>query len=238
GKLGDKYINEDGELVDEIDMKDSEVEWLKEVPKNWRVKKIKYLFKEISKKNKDTNEINLALYTDKGVKIRSELKDRGNKAQTVIGYKKVEPNDIVINKMLAWMGAFGMSEYKGVVSPAYLVFRKINNLVNPKYYHYYFRYSKFKGDCYKRGSGIMMMRWTTNSDQIKDIPVLLPSKKIQDQIVININKKTTEIDKLIGITKKSIEKHKKYKKSLIFEAVTGKIDLRNYKENENGKEVV
>ena len=74
---------------------------------------------------KNNNHELLSLYTDIGVKPRAELEERGNKASTTDGYWLVKRGDIVVNKLLAWMGAIGISNYDGVTSPAYDILRAI-----------------------------------------------------------------------------------------------------------------
>lgn len=210
-------------------MKDSNVGWIDKIPEHWEEKKIKYLFYEVNERNFEEDAELLSVFTSIGVRPRSQMEDRGNKAQTVMNYKKVKKGDIVVNKLLAWMGAIGISDYEGVTSPDYDVYRQINeNLISNKYYHYYFRSHYFKGDCYKFGRGIMMMRWRTYPEQFKSIPVPVPPIEEQIEIANYIDEKTKDIDLLITETKSAISKLREYRQSLIYEAVTGKIDVRNY----------
>lgn len=215
-----------------MDMKDSDLEWVDKIPAHWNVKKIKFLFDYIDERNKNPNATLLSLFTEIGVKPRSEMEEKGNKAQTVIDYKKVKEGDIIVNKLLAWMGAIARSDYKGVCSPDYDVYRGRKGIVDSNYYHYYFRSLNFKGDCYKYGRGIMMMRWRTYPDQFKSIPVIIPPIKEQVEIANYLNEKCEEIDQTIKDINALIEKIKDYRQSLIYEAVTGKIDVRNYTESE------
>jgi len=213
-----------------VKMKDSSVGWIDRIPEHWEEKKIKYLFYEVNERNFEEDAELLSLFTSIGVRPRSEMEDRGNKAQTVINYKQVKKGDIVVNKLLAWMGAIGISNYDGVTSPDYDVYRPINEkLISNKYYHYYFRSHYFKGDCYKFGRGIMMMRWRTYPEQFKSIPVPVPPIEEQIEIANYIDEKTKDIDLLITETESAISKLKEYRQALIYEAVTGKIDVREYK---------
>ncbi|MCM1559909.1 MAG: hypothetical protein NC123_10220 [Butyrivibrio sp.] len=93
----------------------------------------------------------------------------------------VYKDDIVVNIILCWMGAIGRSEYNGVTSPAYDIYIPQSGVLS-KFYHYYFRTKGFSGDCYKRGKGIMAMRWRTYSDQFRDIKVVYPSLEEQQEI--------------------------------------------------------
>lgn len=206
------------------ELKDSGVEWIGKIPKDWEIKKIKHIFEEISEKNYSEDVELLSLYTHIGVKPQKELEAKGNKAQTVIEYKIVEKNDIVVNKMLAWMGAIGISEYNGVISPAYNIYRKYNKCINSKFYHYLFRTKKFSNECYKNGWGIMLMRWTTTPERFKDIYV--PYIPFVDEKIANfLDKKTSQFDSIISKKEKLIEKLEEAKKSLISEVVTGKVKV-------------
>lgn len=206
------------------ELKDSGVEWIGKIPKDWEIKKIKHIFEEISEKNYSEDVELLSLYTHIGVKPQKELEAKGNKAQTVIEYKIVEKNDIVVNKMLAWMGAIGISEYNGVISPAYNIYRKYNKCINSKFYHYLFRTKKFSNECYKNGWGIMLMRWTTTPERFKDIYV--PYIPFVDEKIANfLDKKNSQFDSIISKKEKLIEKLEEAKKSLISEVVTGKVKV-------------
>lgn len=83
----------------------------------------------------------LSVYTNIGVRPRKSLEQRGNKASTTDGYWIVKKGDMVSNKLLAWMGAIGVSHYEGVTSPAYDVLRSIKSC-NTDYYHFLFRTKK------------------------------------------------------------------------------------------------
>lgn len=212
-----------------VKMKDSGVEWIGEIPEHWEEKKIKYIFYEVNERNTNDEATLLSLFTSIGVRPRSMMEQKGNKAQTVMDYKIVRNGDIVVNKLLAWMGAIGISDYDGVTSPDYDVYRALNpSNVSNKYYHYYFRSHYFKGDCFKYGRGIMMMRWRTYPDQFKSIPVPLPPYSEQVEIANYLTEKEYEIEFAINETQSFINKLKEYSQSLIYEAVTGKIDVRDF----------
>ncbi len=206
------------------ELKDSGVEWIGKIPKDWEVKKVKHVFEEISEKNYSEDAELLSLYTHLGVKPQKELEARGNKAQTVIEYKIVKKNDIVVNKMLAWMGAIGMSEYNGVISPAYNIYRKYNKDVETRFYHHLFRTKRFANERYKNGWGIMLMRWTTTPERFKDI--YIPYIPNLDKKIANfLDKKTSQFDLIISKKEKLIERLEEAKKSLISEVVTGKVKV-------------
>ncbi|MBQ8698995.1 MAG: restriction endonuclease subunit S [Schwartzia sp.] len=208
-------------------MKDSGIEWIGEIPQEWEARRIKTLFQLRDERNSlPLEQVNLiSLYTDKGVMQHSDIeKTTGNKASHADGYKKVYQNDIVVNIILCWMGAIGRSDYDGVTSPAYDVYIPSEE-IDSRFYHHYFRTSGFSGDCYKRGKGIMAMRWRTYSDQFRDIRVVMPPLTEQREILAYLDAKTAAIDRLIAKKEQLIAEMQSCKKSLIYEVVTGKREV-------------
>lgn len=214
-------------LDSSVPMKDSGLEWVGLVPKHWNIVRLKTLFHIVDVRNEsDESATLLSLFTSIGVRPRSEMEDKGNKAMTVIGYKIVQHGDLIVNKLLAWMGAIGYSEYDGVTSPDYDVYRAFQDAnVVEDYYQHYFRDTKFKDDCYKYGHGIMMMRWRTYPDEFKSIPVVNPPLEEQQRIAKYIVDISNKIDTTISRREQLIFKLTEYKKSLIYEAVTGKMEV-------------
>ena len=207
-----------------VPLKSSGVEWIGDIPEGWKVCRIKDLFELRNERNyEELSKVNLiSLYTELGVMQHSDIEETtGNKAVKAEGYKLVYKDDIVVNIILCWMGAVGKSNYNGVTSPAYDVY-KPNLKASSDYYHYLFRTTQFNGECYRYGRGIMMMRWRTYSSEFRAISVPCPSLSEQQQIAEYLDKKCAEIDELISIKQQKIEKLTEYKKSLIYEYVTGK----------------
>ena len=211
----------------EREMKDSGVEWIGEIPAEWSVQRIKTIFSIRNERNYlPLEQVNLiSLYTDKGVVQHCDIeKTTGNKASNADGYKKVYPNDMIVNIILCWMGAIGRSNYAGVTSPAYDVYVP-SSKIECKFYHYYFRTLGFSGDCYKNGRGIMAMRWRTYSDQFRSIKVVVPPLEEQKEIVGYLDAKCAEIDGLIAKKEQLAKELESYKKSMIYEVVTGKREV-------------
>lgn len=208
-------------------MKDSGIEWIGEIPAEWNVQRIKTIFSLRDERNYlPLEEVNLiSLYTDKGVVQHADLEaTTGNKASNADGYKIVHENDIIVNIILCWMGAIGRSAFSGVTSPAYDVYIP-SDKIDCRFYHHYFRTTGFNGDCYKRGKGIMAMRWRTYSDQFRDIRVVVPPLYEQVEILNYLDEKCAELDKLIAKKEQFLAELESYKKSLIFEYVTGKKEV-------------
>jgi type I restriction enzyme S subunit len=212
-----------------VEMKDSGIEWIGMIPKDWSTIRIGHVFSLRNERNslpEDQVQL-LSLYTGIGVFPQGEhVTASGNHAQTVDGYKIVHKNDIVVNIILAWMGAIGVSDYDGVTSPAYDIYIPDLSKVVPHYFHYVFRTAGIAGECYKYGRGIMMMRWRTYSQEFKQIFVPFPSLEKQQEIAEYLDKKCAEIDGAIEEKKQQLETLEQYKKSLIYEYVTGKKEVQ------------
>ncbi len=207
-------------------MRDSGIEWIGSIPEHWEVRRIGSLFRLRDEKNyKPMGEVQLlSLYTGIGVFPHGEQEERGNKAVTTEGYKIVRKNDVVVNIILAWMGAIGVSNYDGVTSPAYDVYIPNHNAA-PHYYHYVFRTKGIAAECYKYGRGIMMMRWRTYSSEFKQIHIPYPNIAEQQAIADYLDDKCADIDSLIQTKQSKIDSLKEYKKSIIYEYVTGKREV-------------
>ncbi len=210
-----------------VEMKPSGLEWIGEIPRHWEVINTKYLFRLVTEPAPKNNDYELlSIYTEIGVKPRKELEARGNRATTTDGYWLVKKGDFIVNKLLAWMGAIGLSNYEGVTSPAYDILRKSRPL-NERFYEYLFRCGLYFTEFKKRSRGIMEVRLRLYFDQFGQIPLVFPPVDEQNEIVDFLDYKTGQIDELIAAEQQKIELLKEYRQSLISEAVTGKIDVRN-----------
>ncbi len=198
---------------------DSGVEWISEIPSGWNIKRMCYVFKTKSIKNTH-NEINLSVYRDYGVIPTDSRNDNHNViSEDTSNYKLVEIGDFVMNKMKCWMGSLGLSDYRGIVSPSYIVMKPlIDN--DHKYIHYLLR-SKTYIPQYKRLSyGVRVGQWDLRFEDFRELPCLLPPLQEQQQITDYLDYKTSKIDKLIEKTEQKIELLKEQRTSLINITVT------------------
>ena len=204
--------------------KDTELNWLESLPDSWNILRTKQVFRLRIEKASDNNKMELlSIYTHIGVRPRKGLEQRGNKASTTDGYWIVKEGDIISNKLLAWMGAIGVSHYEGVTSPAYDILRSIQRC-NADYYHYLFRTPKYLQQFKIRSRGIMDMRLRLYFDQFGQIPIPVPPINEQDSIVIFLNWKSAQIKKFIRNKRRLIELLKEQKQNVINQAVTRGLD--------------
>ena len=204
--------------------KDSDADWIREIPARWKMINTKYLFRLVTEPAQKNNDYELlSIYTDIGVKPRKQLEERGNRATTTDGYWLVKKDDFIVNKLLAWMGAIGLSDYEGVTSPAYDILRKIRPL-NERFYEYLFRCGLYFTEFKKWSRGIMEVRLRLYFDQFGQIPLVFPPVDEQDKIVDFLDCKTGQIDELIRIKERRIELLQEQRTALINHAVTKGLD--------------
>ena len=211
-------------LNPDAEMKDSGIAWIGEIPKDWKVDKIKYHLKRNEPKNPG-NAIVLSVYRDYGVIPKDSRDDNHNvTSEDTSKYKYVKKGQLVINKMKAWQGSLAVSDYNGIVSPAYFIYDFTDEEYNHKYFHYLVR-SCYKEEFKRISGGIREGQWDLSPEGFSNTLVLLPSIEEQNEILDYILQKEMEIDAIIADKKRQLDILADYKKSLIYEYVTGKKEV-------------
>ena len=206
-------------------MKDSGIAWIGEIPKDWSVALLKYSIRWKSEKGAPDEEV-LSLYRDYGVIPKDSRDDNHNVTSLdTSGYKVVDVGDFVINKMKAWQGSMAISDYRGIVSPAYHVCTITTPHINKKYFHYLMRNPLYIPEYLRLSTGMRIGQWDLGFDDFKNLPFILPSEEEQQEIVDFIEEKSEAIDQLIGNKQQLLEELTTYKKSIIYEYVTGKKEV-------------
>ena len=213
-----------------VEMKDSGVEWIGEIPSKWKTTRLKYIFK-LREEKTDTGEGELLTVTiTKGIVRRRDFIKKGDhlsRSKSLKGYKVCYTNDLVNNIMKMGFRCLGISDYNGIVSPAYSVFSFINNKNKPMYWDYLLRTDLYVTEYKKRSKGIQESRMRLYDDYFLDIVSIVPPHQEQQQIVDYLDKENSKLDKLIDIESKRIKLLKEYRQSLISDVVTGKVDVRD-----------
>lgn len=203
--------------------KDSGVDWLGEIPSHWEILPVGRLFTRLKRTGFPKQEL-LSVYRDYGVIPKSSRDDNNNKPSDDLGqYQLVKPNDLVMNKMKAWQGSIAISEYEGIVSPAYFVYQPLKNLFAkafPKYVHYLLRNPRYIAQYLRRSKGIRVNQWDLDPEEFQRIELVLPPKSEQDQIFNFLDHETAKIDSLIAKQEKLIELLKEKRQAVISHAVT------------------
>ncbi|PPK62818.1 type I restriction enzyme S subunit [Malaciobacter marinus] len=211
-------------LDKDVEFKDSGVEWIGEIPKYWEVSKLGTSLKPISIKNKPDLPL-LSVTREQGVILRDvDNKDSNHNfiPDDLSPYKMVEKGQFAMNKMKAWQGSYGISDYTGIVSPAYYIFEL--NGIEPTFFHKAIRSSVYVPFFIKASDGVRIGQWDLSKSRMKEIPFYIPpTKDEQTKIVEYIETQTSKIDNAIELQQNYIAKLKEYKASLIDSVVTGKV---------------
>ena len=202
------------------EMKDSGIEWVGAIPNHWRVSKIKQIVRWKSVKGQPDLPV-LSLYRDYGVIPKDSRDDNHNVTSLdTSGYKVVEHGDLVINKMKAWQGSLAVSEYNGIVSPAYHICEITSENICKKYIHYLLRDASYLPEYMRLSTGLRVGQWDLSFDDFKNIPFLVPPLAEQERIAAFLDAECAEIDAVLEKTRASIEEYKKLKQAVITQAVT------------------
>lgn len=205
------------------EMKDSEIEWIGDVPKSWGLTKLNNLF-EIKKIISGELGFDVLSVTQNGLKVKNIENNSGQMSADYSKYQIVEKEDFVMNHMDLLTGWIDRSEFDGVTSPDYRVFKEKDRLgLVGKYYLYVFQICYLNKIFYGLGQGVSNLgRWRLQTDKFLNFYLPLPSTEEQQQIVDFLDEKTSKIDSLIKDKEQIIKEYEEYKKSLIYEYVTGK----------------
>jgi len=209
-----------------VPMKDSGVEWIGKVNGNYSVQPIKSIF--TIKKDIIGHEPETVLsITQNGLRIKNINENEGQMAQSYSNYQIVNVGDFAMNHMDLLTGGVGISEFEGVTSPDYRVFTLKHKYMCPRYFLYVFQMYYKNKIFYAFGQGAANMgRWRLPAQNFNSTYIPIPPTDEQFFIADFLDKKCSEIDKLMLIKQRKIEKLNQYKKSLIYEYVTGKKEVK------------
>ena len=200
--------------------KDSGIEWIGQIPKEWEVCQIRRVMKNRSERNLPNAEV-LSLYRDWGIVPKNSRDDNHNvTSEDTTNYKVVHKGDFVINKMKAWQGSMAVSDYDGIISPAYYVCEFVRTSVYKRYIHHLLRNESYKTEYMRLSSGLRVGQWDLNIENFLRIPMILPSFSEQQKIADYLDKVCGEVDEMVALQETMIEELKAYKQSVITEAVT------------------
>lgn len=194
--------------------KDSGFAWMGQIPSHWGLLKSKFLWRESFNTSATGTEDLLSVSQYDGVTPAN-----GSRSESLVGYKVVEENNLVINIMLAWMGGLGVSAYNGLVSPAYCVY-KLQGDNNPKYMHYLYKTPMYLAEFARHSTGVIPSRWRMYTDDFGQVLTLIPPRKEQDAMVEYLDAATAKIDEAIAQQQRMIDLLNERKKIVINHAVT------------------
>lgn len=216
---------------------DSDLEWLGKVPSSWSFCRWKYLLRERVEKNSPIRfKTILSLSAAQGVVPYSERKGGGNKSKADLSeYKIARKGDIVLNSMNIVSGSVALSDYDGCVSPVYYMYYPAIWGVDIRYYSWLFKSSRFQRSLFGLGNGIMYKE--SGNGKLNTVRMRIPSQVLgslklpfppiteQEKIAEYLDSTCSTIDSIITNKRAVIEEIKAYKRSLVYEVVTGKREV-------------
>ena len=204
-------------------MKDSGTGWMGDVPESWNKTRVKYCLKEVNERSIAGEEEPLSMSQKMGL-VPTTMINVPHIMATYVGAKIARPNDLVLNKLKAHLGVFSVSQYTGLVSPDYAVYQAYDN-TNPKYLEYLFKTDACINEFKKYITGVGQGLSRLYTKDLFRIAIAIPSCDEQDCIVDYLNRKSAEIDAIVKQKQEQLALLADYKKSLIYEYVTGKKEI-------------
>ncbi|GAA6388023.1 restriction endonuclease subunit S [Dialister sp. i34-0019-2H8] len=207
-------------------MKYSGVKWLGNIPAHWRIMKLRQILHPVSEKNHPELPL-LSVVREHGVILRDIEDTESNHnyiPDDLSGYKVVKKGQFAMNKMKAWQGSYGISDYTGIVSPAYFIFDMA--FENLEYFHYAIRSKVYVNFFAQASDGIRVGQWDLQMDKMKEIPFIIPPSDEQNAIVEHIKNTLPTYNNAIEKLTAEVEVLEEYKAKIIADTVTGKIDVR------------
>ncbi len=208
----------------------SELEWTVSRPKHWKIVRLKYFFSEKTQYSANGEEMLLSLRMKEGLVPHNDVSDKELLPSDLIGYKKVFPGQIVMNRMRAAIGLFGLSDFEGIVSPDYSIF-DVGASAHAGYFLRLFKTEPMKAAfrLLSKGlgtghSGFMRL----NSDNFGRIRVAVPEFEEQREISRYVEVRTKQINELQKKNQLSIDRLKEFRTALIKNAVSGEIDVATW----------
>lgn len=210
-----------------VEMRETNIGWLNKIPSHWKINRIKRLFSEIDDRSVDGKEILLSLRMYAGLVPHNDVSDKPIESNALVGYRRVNRGELVMNRMRAAIGLFGVADISGIVSPDYAVFRKIED-IHMDFYLHLFKTESMKKIFFLESKGIGtgssgFLR--LYSDKFGTIKVPVAPMEEQKRILNYIQEVESEHSILEKKTEQEINCLVEIKNILICDSVTGKMKL-------------
>lgn len=203
------------------DYRDSGIEWLGKIPSHWHTKRAGFLLNELNARSQDGTEPLLSLSKTLGVIRRDSMAERGGQAESLIGYKKVSENDIVINRMQAANGLVAVSQISGITSPDYAIYNtKSDAEIRSDIAATLLQQPEYQGEIKRRVKGVMEGFIRLYSDDLFRLPLICAPLPEQSVIAAFLDGKCATIDEAVRIKEEQITLLAERRRILIQQAVT------------------
>lgn len=206
----------------DAEMKDSGVQWVGDMPAHWECNRGKYVLKYVQKPVREDDGV-ITCFRDGEVTLRSNRREEGfTMSDKEIGYQGIDVGDLVVHGMDGFAGAIGISDSRGKASP---VLNVLDTEQNKKYIMYYLRSMAYSDVFLALATGIRVRSCDLRWHKLAELPYPIPPISEQNAIVEHIDDVLEKANAVITDKKAQLEVLENYKKSLIYEYVTGKKEV-------------
>lgn len=203
-------------------MKDSAIQWIGTMPSHWDCIRGKYILKYIQKPVREDDGV-ITCFRDGEVTLRSNRREDGfTMADKEIGYQGIDAGDLVVHGMDGFAGAIGISDSRGKASP---VLNVLGTEQNKRYIMYYLRSMAYSDVFLALATGIRVRSCDLRWNKLAELFYPVPPVEEQDAIVAHIDSVLQKTNDVIADKKEQLAVLEGYKKSLIYEYVTGKKEV-------------
>ena len=212
--------------------KDSGIPWLGRIPEHWELRRNKIFFSEADERSESGSEELLTVSHITGITPRSAKDVNMFLAESMEGYKICRVGDVVVNTMWAWMGALGASQYAGITSPSYNVYRlkqQFQNRFERQYLDFLYRTPGYICEIRRFSKGVWESRLRLYPEAFFELPTVAPPIEEQRDIVEFLENAFQKSGAFEAKLKRSIDLLNEYRTALISAAVTGQMDVRQEK---------
>lgn len=204
-------------------MKDSGIEWIGDIPAEWDVIRNAFLYKEKSRLPEE-NAVSLSLSQVDGLIATDDMKERSLKTSTYDGWKQVRTNDLVLNRFKGHLGVLFAANIEGMVSFHYGVYEPLRQF-DSKFFEYLYHSDAYKAILGLKSNGMTIGLQNLSNQNFYSVYSLYPPEEEQQEIIQYLDDKCSGIDALIVQKQEHFTEIENYKKSLIYEYVTGKKEV-------------
>ena len=209
-------------LNPDVEMKESEIQWIGKMPSNWDVIRGKYILRYMQRPVRENDGV-ITCFRDGEVTLRSNRREDGfTMSDKEIGYQGVNVGDLVVHGMDGFAGAIGISDSRGKASP---VLNVLDTDQCKRYVMYYLRSMAYSDVFLAMATGIRVRSCDLRWNKLAELSYPVPPLDEQNAIVEYIDSVLSKADAVIADKKAQLETLNEYKKSLIFEYVTGKKEV-------------
>jgi len=211
-------------LHTDAEMKDSGIQWIGMMPSHWDCIRGKYILKYIQKPVREDDGV-ITCFRDGEVTLRSNRREDGfTMADKEIGYQGIDVGDLVVHGMDGFAGAIGISDSRGKASP---VLNVLGTEQNKRYIMYFLRSMAYSDVFLALATGIRVRSCDLRWNKLAELFYPVPPIEEQEAIVAHIDSVLQKTNDVIADKKEQLAVLESYKKSLIYEYVTGKKEVPN-----------